>query len=568
MMTKGLESRLSAVLAWGALAVTLVVTDRIGTDPVNIGKMVLLSVVAFSLTPFIVRNFKTLVIREKILITSLLVFFVLLVISIFTSTNTFERGLYGAFSRNTGLLTYASLVLILLAATLVSLDQSFSKVIKALFIAGIINIIYCLFAASGKDVFTWSNPYNAVLGTFGNPNFIGTFMGIFFTLLAVQILDPSQTVKGRVVRIVLLPLTLVIVDLSNALQGVLVSAFGAIFALYFYLRSKERLSKFSILFLLVIFGGAIVGLLGILKKGPLASLLYKPSVTFRGEYWKTAINMGTDHPFSGVGIDSYGVFFRTYRELSATVFPGMDTTTDTAHNVYLDILAGVGFPGFIAYCLISGVVFFTGLKYLKKFKSFDGKFLTIFLCWAAYQLQSIISINQIGLAIWGWLLGGLVIAYVRTHPDGVTTDLAKVASTTNSKIKKAKQETQLIDTSIFLQITVGAVVGLLIAMPPFYTDAKMRKIQSGQATSDDITALGKSWPNDNSRINRLIVLLAQNNLNEQAKQLATFGTVKFPNDFASWLALYELTPDGTAEKLAYKEKLHEIDPFNPKYFKK
>ena len=53
---------------------------------------------------------------------------------------------------------------------------------------------------------------------------------------------------------------------------------------------------------------------------------------------------------------------------------------------------------------------------------------------------------------------------------------------------------------------------------------------------------------------------------EEAKSLAAFGTTIFPNDFASWSALFELSPDGSNEKLAYKKRLHKIDPYNPKYF--
>lgn len=560
------EHRLTTTLAWGAIAVTLLVTDRINTDPVNVSKMLLLSVVAFSLIPFVIENTKEMAIYNKVLLSALFIFILSLAISIFTSSNVLERGLYGAFSRNTGFLTYLGLVMLFIAATSLSTDRNFSRIINALMIAGVVNVVYCLFVSFGYDFFTWNNPYKSVLGTFGNPNFIGAFMGIFFTLLIVQVLNPDNRLKSKIITILLIPPTIYVIHLSSALQGILVSAFGLLFTIFFLLRSQKKFFNLSWIYLCLLSGGSLVAFLGIIQKGPLANFLYKPSITFRGEYWKAAINMGMDNPILGVGIDSYGIFFKTYRELSATVSPGLDVITDTAHNVFLDIFAGTGFPGLISYLAINIIILITGLMYLQKFRQFDAKFLSLFLTWAAYQLQSIVSINQIGLAIWGWLLGASVIAYVRTHPNGpiLTNRFEK-----KGKVKEKKREIQnneLVDASIVLKMTAGAIIGLLVALPPYIADVKLRQISSGNGTVDGIVALGNAWPADMIRLNKLIITLANNNENGAARELAALGALKFPNDFTSWYALYELTLDGTPEKEAIKKKLHQIDPFNPKYF--
>jgi hypothetical protein len=73
---------------------------------------------------------------------------------------------------------------------------------------------------------------------------------------------------------------------------------------------------------------------------------------------------------------------------------------------------------------------------------------------------------------------------------------------------------------------------------------------------------------DNLRLNKIIVSLANGKENDKARELATFGTLKFPNDYVSWWALDQLTRDGIPEKELIRSKLHEIDPFNPAYFKK
>lgn len=569
MLKTELEDRLSFILAWGALAITILITDRLTTDPVNVSKMLMLSVVGFSVLPVLFIQRRQLIDHSKLIVISTSGFILLTMFSVFTSDNTFERGLYGAFSRNTGLITYASLAFILLGASLISRAESFQKVIKALFLAGTINVIYALIVASGNDFISWSNPYNAILGTFGNPNFISGFMGIFFTLIAVQLVDQSNSTKARLFLLALLPLVALTIYLSKSLQGIMVALFGSLLAIYFFIRSKEGYLRASQVYLVGLVGSGIVALAGVLNKGPFSSFLYSYTVDLRGEYWKAGINMGMDKPFFGLGIDSYGTSYRTYRELSATITPGLDVGTDTAHNVYIDIFAGVGFPGLITYLLINGFVLFVAVKHLKNNKVFDGRFLTLFLCWASYQLQSIISINQIGLAVWGWLLGGLVIAYARSHQNEILSENKKQPKPKQLRKLSRDEEKNLLDASSSLKILGGALVGLLIALPPFVMDAKLRNFFSGNSGKiDTVISLAQSWPVDNIRLNKIIVSLASNNQNDEARKLALFATLKFPNDYVSWWALDQLTRDGVPEKEAIRIKLNEIDPFNPAYFEK
>jgi O-antigen ligase len=569
MLKRELESRLSFILAWGALVVTILITDRLSTDPVNVSKMLMLSVVGFSVFPVLLIQRRELFISSKLIVIACSSFVFLGLISMFTSDNTFERGLYGAFSRNTGLVTYASLVFIFLGACLLSREESFQKVIKALSLAGIINVIYSLIVASGNDFITWNNPYNAILGTFGNPNFISGFMGIFFTLLAVQLADSSNSTTVRISLFALLPFVAFTIYLSKSLQGIVVAIFGSVLAIYFLIRSKEGYLRASQVYLGGLIGGGIFALAGIFKKGPLSSFLYSYTVDLRGEYWKAGINMGIDNPLFGVGIDSYGTSYRTYRELSATIAPGLEVGTDTAHNVYIDVFAGIGFPGLLTYLFINGFVLLVAIKYLKRNKEFDGRFLTLFLCWAAYQLQSIVSINQIGLAVWGWLLGGLVIAYTRSHQNENLIDRKNQSKLQLTKKSYKDQEKQLLDASSSMKILGGALIGLLIALPPFVIDAKMRNFFSDKSGQTEMAlSLAQSWPVDNIRLNKIIVSLASNNQNQEARELAAFAALEFPNDYASWWALNQLTRDGTPEKDFIRSKLHQIDPFNPAYFDK
>jgi hypothetical protein len=100
-------------------------------------------------------------------------------------------------------------------------------------------------------------------------------------------------------------------------------------------------------------------------------------------------------------------------------------------------------------------------------------------------------------------------------------------------------------------------------------DAKMRNYYSGKSgKTETVLSLAQSWPVDNIRLNKIILSLANNNQNEEARELAAFAALKFPNDYVSWWALDQLTRDGIPEKAFIRSKLHEIDPFNPAYFDK
>lgn len=569
MMKRELEDRVGFILAWGALAVCILVTDRVSSDPVNVSKMLLLSVIGFSLLPILFLQRNQLLQDCRVLVVASLGFITVATVSTFTSQNPIERGLYGAYGRNTGTLAYTALIIIFLASTLMSQEGSFRRVMVAFVIAAVVNVVLSLLAASGNDILAWDNPYNSPLGTFGNPNFISAFLGIAITFIVVQLLDQNLSTKIRILALGLLPFLVLTIYLSKALQGTLVAVFGSSLAIYFFIRSKENLQRLSYIYLGGVVTAGFVGLAGILNKGPLATYLYSSTVKFRGEYWKAGINMGMENPITGVGIDSYGIYYRTFRELSATVAPGVSVGTDTAHNVYIDIFSGTGFPGLAFYLLINGFVLLTAFKHLKGRRSFDGRFLTLFLCWIAYQLQSIASINQLGLAVWGWLFGGLIIAYTRSRFKGTLLEKRSENKSRKSEKGNKDQVGQLLDASTSLKILAGAVVGLLIALPPFVVDAKMKSFFSNKTgTAETVIALGQSWPIDNLRLNRIIVSLASNNQNDEARELASFAALNFPNDFVSWWALDQLTRDGIPEKELIRSKLHEIDPYNPAYFKK
>jgi hypothetical protein len=253
------------------------------------------------------------------------------------SSNPWEKGFFGNYGRNTGLLTYSALAVLFYSTTFFRSIKSFSKIILALLLAGFLNLIYCNLSLLGIEIFKLNNPYNTILGTFGNPNFIGAFLGIFATALVGLLAYNKLNTVTKVLVSLIVVFALLTIRETQALQGYIVVAAGISLVAFFYIRSLHISSwilKGYSVFICII---ATFSALSTMQMGPFGDLLYKPSLSFRVEYWSAGINMGVNNLITGVGLDSYGTYFREYRRPTAIESPGVNVTTDAAHNVFIDI---------------------------------------------------------------------------------------------------------------------------------------------------------------------------------------------------------------------------------------
>jgi O-antigen ligase len=62
--------------------------------------------------------------------------------------------------------------------------------------------------------------------------------------------------------------------------------------------------------------------------------------------------MTIDNPIFGVGLDSYGDWYRRSRTIEATLRRGPDVTSNAAHNAFLDISSYGGFPLVLIYIVL------------------------------------------------------------------------------------------------------------------------------------------------------------------------------------------------------------------------
>jgi len=566
MINQVAERTIARVLGFGSAFIAVVVVTGTVTDPVNVTKLFALGGVAAAAFAVVLGfGFGQLWQDSKVLVIASGVFLLAGLNAILNSSAPLVQNIYGAYGRNTAFVTYVLLIFTLLSAVVMRSKKSFSLLIWGLLAAGLVNVIYCLWVILFGDFIPWNNPYGNILGTFGNPNFIGAFLGLFAASLVAFSLTTGVSIVYRLAALVIFLVAVYEIIDSNAIQGRVVVAAGLGIVGFYLVRSKFSSAFAQIAYLSLAGVAGTFALLGALQIGPLTPYIYKTSVSLRGQYWLAGWNMGSDHPFTGVGFDTYGDWFRRARDEQALILPGPNTTTNAAHNVPFDVFAFGGWPLFIPYLFILLLPIIAIVKVTLRTRVYDGVFVTLTTAWVCYQLQSIISINQIGLAIWGWLFGGALIAYeiaTRTKSDG---DSEKVQLEKGQRARVATKKQSEIIFSSTLVAGVGAVIGLLIAVPPYSGDAKWRSAIASQNVEQVEQALVPSYlnPMNSYKYASAVQLLEGSKLFDLALKYAKVA-VEFNSDhYDSWRVLYFITNSSPEDKASALENMKRLDPKNP-----
>jgi tetratricopeptide (TPR) repeat protein len=208
-----------------------------------------------------------------------------------------------------------------------------------------------------------------------------------------------------------------------------------------------------------------------LQKGTLAYWLYKDSVSVRGFYWRAGIKMLQDNLLTGVGVDRYGSFFKYYREVEYPLRYGYDITSSNAHNTIIQIFSTAGFFAGVAYVGLIAYVLFTAIGFIKNTKG-EQQLIVISLIsiWVGFQAQSIISIDNIGVSVWGWLLSGAILGYIKS------TNLKKE----NIEIKSRKITSNKVQINLFQPVisTLAVLLILVIVIPIYRSETNSYLVKS------------------------------------------------------------------------------------------
>jgi O-antigen ligase len=552
-MREKAEAVLGKVLVWALVSVTLLVTPLWSLDPINPIKMLAVSATGFMGLGVLLVNQKALALgRFKVPLILISSFTVWQLVVLVVSGGEKLQQIFGTTGRNTGLITYLAFSILFVVSLAASNAAFLNRFLLASLVVGVASLGYGLIQALGGDPFDWVNPYSPVFGFLGNPNFQSSLLGILGSVVFAQLFSSAVKLQVKGAYIVYLLVTVYVIKETDSQQGFLVLLIGSGIALGVYVNQRSKALGYSYLGLALI--GFVAVLVGTLNKGPLASLLYKDSVTYRGDYWGAGWKMTVDNPIFGVGLDSYGDWYRRSRTIEATLRRGPDVTSNAAHNVFLDISSYGGFPLVLIYIALMVLVIVSAVKVFRRSQGFNAGFVGLVAGWVAFQAQSIISINQIGLALWGWVLSGLIIGYeINTRGAEVVAD-----KKTGKSVAKVAQSSAGSVMSIF----VGLIIGVLIGMPPYLASAQYK---GALETSDPrvIQEAAYIWPLDASRMIQVSMTLNENKLESQGLEVALDAIEKFPNNYGVWATLYAMTGASEQQKADALTQMKRLDPLNP-----
>jgi O-antigen ligase len=539
----------------GCVVVALLVTPSTSSEPVDLPKMTALVIFAFPMFALTLKNI-SIFLRQKsfrviFLLLSSFVFF--LAIPFFFADSPWILQFFGAFGRNTGLLTYLALVLIFASGILVTSQEFTRKIYFAIFGTGIISTLYSILQLTKHDPIKWNNPYNAIIGFLGNPDFESSFLGISSVCAVALILKNKTKVTIRLGSIIYLAISAFVIKKSQAQQGLLVFGIGFAFMVLIYLyKSFPGKRKLVHAASIVSSLAGVTVLLGAFKLGPFANIIYKFSVRQRGFYWHAALRMMETHPLTGVGLDSYGDNYFRYRSANAA-FHSMPTQSNAAHNVYLDFAASGGVFLLLAYIALNIYVAYAGFRLIRRSPKFDPYISSIFVMWIGYQAQSIISINQIGLAVWGWILGAVIVGlYLNNGAE-------KSGALPNEKSTRRRVSKKKID---WAYPSLAFLVALILVLPSFQADHNYR-VATVSRNADAVIKAVSQYPEDTDRTLNAATLFVNSKLIPQAQKLVLHVLSINSKSYNAWFLLKEISPQGSEQFMRASKKLRELNPHDP-----
>ncbi len=541
------------ILAVGV--VPLILSPQFSYDPVNLVKMSLTSI--FAMIVFFLIFSEKANIRNRAYIRiniSISLFLLWSLVSFFSHRGNLTQQFYGTFGRNTGLLTYLSFCILFIASVLWADIIYASRIIRTILTVGVLSVFYGILQVANMDPLNWISAYSPVVGFLGNPNFQSSLVAIT-AVAASTLLFSKQTKKARLFCILYILISIFIIYETKSQQGYLVFLFGFLVVLYMFIKTNENLKKFHIIYLIMMGLSGIYVILDILKLGIGNSILYKPSVSARGDFWRAAIEMMKKNPIFGVGFDSYGDNYRITRDNTAALRFEANIGSNSAHNIFLDIGSYGGIPLLTFYIILQIFVLIAIVRIVKRMRNYDFASVGIIACWIGYLAQSIISISQIGLAIWGWIFSGVIIGL-----DIKQSLAAEIISGQDRKIldkKQSKMRKNQTDSHL-LAYAAGVVFGTIVCLPPFLADSNFRNALESRKV-DRIVAAANRWPQDSVRFDAAYFVLRKE-FPSQATEIARTAVQKIPMGYLGWKNLAEAPHASTSEKQVAEIKLRELDP--------
>jgi O-antigen ligase len=539
--------------------VGLVLTPYLTFDAVNPPKLLALVVFGGVALGILISDGKKL--KEPslrpIILCSALFFLSLLSSFLFSGSNRITQ-LYGVHGRHTGLIAYFSLCFLMLAVSLNATLQNIRYAMKILLILGIFSFTYGFLQRIDLEPLPWERNESWIVGTFANPNFFSSFIAFVSILLLTYFFQDAIGKKMRMYVLILFMFGVYLLIQIGSTQGFVVVLIGSSFVLLMRIRLNAKFSKTFYPLIVIAFISIIGAVLDILQKTPWDSKLYKLSVSARGDFWRAAVQIIRDHPWTGVGLDAFRNLYPIYRDSNSLNHGEASSLTDAAHNIFLDFGVNGGVFLFISYISMVILTLVAAVRLIKRMQNFDPAIIGLIGVWGAYQVQSLISIDHLGLTVWGWICSGLIIGFEildRPQKKIESNDHSpKIQSGRNSNRPKNSQK-----LSSWAFPLSGAVLGFCLVWPLMSAHINYN---TAMKNADPLLLLkaANQFPKDALRMSMAAESVSLMGFPGDGYDLAKKASIFDPNFSVPWKLMATFPRASEEEKRQIREKLNKLDP--------
>lgn len=548
-------------LVWTVALTTISITPWLSYDPINLVKLMVAFtgscyvyfLIRLSSIEFQRQNHKRV---SRVIKANLTVILLGCCLTLFFSNAPFWQQIWGAYGRNTGFLYMASLVIIVYSSFVLAANVEIKmKVISLFHITAILQIIFGILQVMGIDPSGWST--SEVFGTLGNTNFFSSFMGIAAIFFVYH--SARMTFKTFLYSTTMLLVSLWLVHKSGSIQGffVFVVGIGCLGAVTILPRYKL---VYTVLASLLVLTGSSIFVLGTLGLGPLGKFIFQETMSFRLEYWRAGLRMFIENPIFGVGLSSFGDFYRKFRTQENVKEYGPDRYTNSAHNVVIDLAANSGLLVSLGYLSLLVITFVLSARYIFKSRSSDRDFALLFSMWLAFNVQSFISIGQLGLTVWGWLLTGCLLGSLLGKSSVTAEDNLGKRGNRRVSVSYANPNLQVSAKNHVLSL-FGFLIALSLSLPPLIADARFRSALEGSdviKVQSSATSFGASSWHAAIALNESL----QRADEDASRFLVDYMLKKNPNDYYALRTKLVLKSTSETERKSVFKRLKFLDPWN------
>jgi hypothetical protein len=184
-------------------------------------------------------------------------FFVLwMLVAMLVSEAPLSQEFWGVFGRNSGFLTYFSLIVLLLSSALVQTEKFYANLIRSFVLTSFPLTLYALIQLVGMDPIAWSQM--APFATLGNINFSSAFFGLASIVQGVLVLHSRTSVQLKLLLVSFLLVNIFIILQTGSIQGVMIFIAGMGIVIFLKIRSILSLKFLKFPYLI---GGLLIFIL-------------------------------------------------------------------------------------------------------------------------------------------------------------------------------------------------------------------------------------------------------------------------------------------------------------------